>query len=57
MTIEEIRKNAPQGATHYATPMGKLIYIKDCFSSRRYWNKEKNRWLVFNFHSPSIMPL
>lgn len=45
------------GATHYATPMGRLIYIKDCFSSRRYWNGEKGRWLVFNFHSPSIKPL
>ena len=57
MQIDEIRAKAPKGATMYATPMGKVIYIKDCFSSRRYWNEDKKQWLVFNFHSPSIKPL
>lgn len=55
MTIEEIRKNAPSGATSYATPMGRVTYIKDTLDGRRMW--KNNRWMIFNFHSPSIKPL
>lgn len=55
MTIEEIRANAPKGATGYATPMGRLVYIKDGPYGRKIW--KNNRWMTFNFHSPSIKPL
>ena len=55
MNIEEIRKNAPSGATGYAAPMGRLVYIKDTTKGRRIW--KNNRWMIFNFHSPSIKPL
>lgn len=28
MTLEEIRKNAPEGATHYDDPLGFIMYYK-----------------------------
>lgn len=45
------------GATHYATPMGKTIFIKDTLFGRKYWNDNRKMWMIFNFHSLSIKPL
>ena len=55
MTKDEIKQNAPKGATGYVTPVGRLVYIKDTIEGRRIWKND--RWMIFNFHSPSIKPL
>lgn len=64
MTIEEIRKNAPQGATHYHPNNGLAIYVKKLGVSYAIWNDLKNDWIygstTFNLmkeFSPNLKPL
>ena len=48
MTIEEIRKGAPEGATHYAINRGDLIYLKESYKYSWYrW--QGNAWHPFLF--------
>lgn len=44
MTIEEIRKNAPEGATHYKDYGGVVAYYKITPKHSFFWNC--NYWAV-----------
>lgn len=46
MTIEEIKRNAPVGATHYFNKLDYIAYYKfdDKFS---FWSKFFNVWVDF----------
>lgn len=49
MTIEEIRKNAPDGATHYEKVLKTIIYIKLENHFTYYWNMSNDfeySWIV-----------
>lgn len=48
MTIDEIRKNAPSGATHYHDDSGRRIfYVKFEFGTVLYWDSWLKQWLGF----------
>lgn len=49
MTIEEIRKNAPCGATHktHSTALG-WVYIRYVQGEPYYWNTSSKRWYECN---------
>lgn len=52
MTLDEIRKNKPEGATHYDDygNYWKIDY------SRQWMYYESNQWFITN-HTPSVKPL
>ena len=45
MTIEEIRKNAPKGATHYEIDSRFIYYYKFNNSNLSIWNRNKG-WML-----------
>lgn len=48
MTIDEIRKNAPDGATHYHDDNGRRVfYVKFEFGTALYWDSWLKQWLGF----------
>lgn len=50
MTIEEIRKNAPEGATHYLDRLGDIVYYRYPFNFLcRYW--DGLGWVIGNRHT------
>lgn len=52
MTLEEIRKNAPEGATHYIIVDGVAIYVlKKRFYHRWLHNGEFSQWM---YYKPSL---
>ena len=52
MTIEEIRKNAPDGATHYIANIDDIIYVKN----EMIWFR--NSWWFATFQNKEeIKPL
>lgn len=55
MTIEEIRKNRPEGATHYTVVLGKAIYCK-IISKQLYGHANSIGWYKFYSNIP-IKPL
>ena len=56
MTIEEIRKNAPEGATKYVNTGVEILYLNDKFER---WSDFCKEWLpvVLQHESPYIKPL
>jgi hypothetical protein len=57
MTIEEIRKNAPQGATHYKIIKdGRPLYFN---SNHHYWNWVSLKWVqtIVHYSKEEIKPL
>ena len=58
MTLEEIRKNAPEGATHYvdAAVIG-TTYIKYIEGTGFYWHNLVYRWIKCNPNLEGIKPL
>lgn len=57
MTIEEIRKNAPDGATHYDENRIGLIYIKYVDNAPFYTYSDFILWRKMNPHYDTIKPL
>lgn len=58
MTNEEIKKKAPEGATHYAMPAGNLTYLKrGMFGYWMCYIDHVGHWVTFNIYTPSIKPL
>lgn len=60
MTIEEIRKNAPEGATHYIDDDGFFDYYK--IENDEMYGFNNRNWIklfpyVLNFHKSRIKPL
>lgn len=50
MTIEEIRANAPSGATHYIIRLGEVVYYRDPFNLMcRYF--DNGEWIIGNMHT------
>ena len=48
--IEEIKKNAPEGATHYLIICGEVVYYRYPFNFLcKYWNGE--HWVKGNRHT------
>ena len=58
MTIDEIRKKAPVGATHYCNMAGEVRYLKiGIFGITMVYWRQQNCWTQFKVYSPSIKPL
>lgn len=61
MTIEKIRKNKPDGATHYRSKMltSGYIYYKPCDAGLLMWSNKVNDWVeTFNtLDNTDIKPL
>ena len=57
MKIEEIRKNAPEGATHYSENQIGLLYVKYIEGKTFYTYSDKTDWRKMNPHYDSIKPL
>ena len=57
MTLEEIRKNAPKGATHYSENQIGLLYIKYIEGEPFYTYSDRTEWRKMNPYYDSIMPL
>ena len=55
MTIEEIRKNAPDGATHYSTYGGFVIYHK--FQDKGIYVWDCDHWRRFSCFVENLKPL
>lgn len=56
MTIEEIRKNKPDGATHYRVLMGNVEYMKKLsYHDTWYlWWEFKGEWMLTFWHKVEI---
>lgn len=57
MTIEEIRSNAPSGATGYRVEKklcGQIIYYK---GDRYMWLERWKEWIAWDNHNYDIKPL
>lgn len=61
MTIDEIRKNAPAGATHYYQNEWVVVYYFYCdqINSWLAYNKAHKHWssAVFPYRTPLLQPL
>ncbi|MCA4780295.1 hypothetical protein IF090_11735 [Acinetobacter towneri] len=60
MGIDEIRKNAPEGATHYSVDSNQTDYIKHEHGNWYVWYKdnwEKLHPIVFNAYRSALKPL
>lgn len=57
MTPEEIRKGAPDGATHYAIFLGTPIYYKSISGVRYVWHGVYKGWDVPLSYALNIKPL
>ena len=53
MTLEEIRKNAPKGATHYKIDSGYTLYYKDDIYALWLWIK-KGEWVITRYRLNDI---
>lgn len=56
MTIEEIRKNAPSGATHYDYELKSVTYWK-LINNRWCWYCESEGWNDYSSTQPSFIKL
>ena len=61
MTIEEIRKNAPEGATHYFKNEWVVVYYVYCDHIELWlaYNNSHKHWssAVFPYRTPLLKPL
>ena len=56
MTLEEIRKNAPEGATHYKIDSGYTLYYRDDIYALWLWIK-KGEWVITRYRLGDIKPI
>ena len=55
MTIEEIRKNAPAGATHYSDLEGEVVFYQKT-NNLIFWDDVYNVWDEIYFELPELKP-
>lgn len=58
MTPQQIKYNAPEGATHYCNIAGSIRYLRKGLFGRMmvYW-EERKCWTEFNINPFGIKPL
>lgn len=57
MTEQEIRENAPSGATHYSQTIGVILYWNKLFGTW-YYHLVDDKWSPVGIHDPvGIKPL
>lgn len=56
MTIEEIRKNAPSGVTHYSDIDNDIVYYQKT-NNIIYWDDVSDVWDEVYFELPVLKPL
>lgn len=58
MTLEEIKKNAPDGATHYTSIMFfGVIYLKHVSGQSWWWHEKTVKWDKTNADYVDGLPL
>ena len=56
MTPQQIKANAPKGATHYSDMDGDIVYYQKT-NNLIYWDDEYKLWDEIYFSLPEIKPL
>lgn len=57
MTPEQIKANAPDGATHYKIDSGYILYYKDDVYALWLWILRLNRWDITKYRLHDLTPL